>query len=186
MEVIQSNSIGSNLISKHQHFYLVCKVGKETMWIMLFVQNKAWSMPCVRHPSHYNSNTPSLFLFVLNLQNTMKLGWRISLSFSAWISMMKPIHAILQMGFFRRSRGRYLEKFFWSRIAMERMFPIWNLSNHQRSVTCKGFRALNWTYTSTFIVQLSKGLHFQGKSDIDQGFFIGGNRWSFYVRPFKA
>ena len=50
---------------------------------------------------------------------------------------------------------------------MERMFPIWDLSNHQRSATCKGLRTLNWTYTSTFIVQLSKGLYVQEKSDID-------------------
>ena len=87
--------------------------------------------------------------------------------------MIKPIHTILQMGVFWRSRARYLEKFFCSTMATERMFPMWDLSNYQRSATCKGLRTLNWTCTSKVIIQLSKGLHFQEKSDIDQGFFIG-------------
>ena len=63
---------------------------------------------------------------------------------------------------------------FFSTMAMERMFSVCDLINHQRFATCKELPTLNWTSTSTFIVQLSKGLHLQEKSGID------------HVRPIKT
>ena len=105
---------------------------------------------------------------------------------------IEQIHAILQMGVFRRSRGRYPENIF---LEASSQAPIFqhngygfprDLINHLRSATCKGLPTLNWTSTSIWIIQLSKGLHFQEKSDIDQVFFIDRNRWLSYVRPFQT
>ena len=101
---------------------------------------------------------PSFFLFILNLQNSMKLHWRISFSFSAWRSMVKQVHALLQMGVFWRSSGRYRKNVSGGKHSDPHFqhnsdFPTWNLIDRQRSATCMGFQLwirlvhLHWSAT---------------------------------------
>jgi len=52
----------------------------------------------------------------------------------------------------------------------ERLFSHMRFNQSAKTCDIRRFPTLNYTSTSTFIIQLSKGLHLPGTSGKDQGF----------------
>ena len=90
--------------------------------------------------------------------------------------MMKQLHAILQMGLFRRSRGCYLNK---NVPRASSRTPIFQHNSYSK------FPTLNWASASTMIVQQCKGRYLPEKIRQRSRNFMFRSRRSPYVRPFK-